>query len=117
MHIFPGHTAVDSLYLSTDHAVDPQLLAAARRIDAEAFAREAPRARVKRGRVRVKPHIAETLMAEEIIRIAASQGCVTLDDFRRLGLDDAQIEAAKASACGQAILRRPALLNFLQQMV
>lgn len=115
MNIFPGHTAVQSLYLSTDRAVDPKLLAAAYRFDAE-LARKTEliaEAKPKPARIRLKKHIVVALMAEEIIRIAASQGAVTLDDFKRLGLSEAQIEECKADAYGQAIAERPSLLPLI----
>lgn len=108
MQLFPGHTAVSSLYLSTDRSVDPKLLAAAFAYDREHFAKSRP-PEVRLGRIRVKRHIAVGLMAQEIVRNLASRGCVTADDFRRLGLSDAQIDEFKVEAFGQAIVDCPGL--------
>jgi hypothetical protein len=113
MQIFPGHTAVASLYLSTDRAVDPKLLSAARLIDAE-LARKAPPVALPRpARIRLRRHLVVALMAQEIIRLAASQGSIAIDDFRRLGLSDTQIEDCRADAYGIAVADRPSLIALL----
>lgn len=113
MHIFPGRTAVDSLYLSTDRAIDPKLLEAARRIDAEMALKHPAPPIPKPGRVRLKRHIVVALMAQEIVRLAASQGAVTIDDFRRLGLTSEQIDDCGSDAYGIAIIERPSLIALL----
>ena len=56
-------------------------------------------------------------MAAEIIRIGASQGHVTVDDFRRLGLTDQQIETHKTDAFQQAVAARPGVLAFVEATV
>jgi hypothetical protein len=115
MHIFPGHTAVESVYLSTDRAVDPKLLAAARLIDAE-MARKAPATPLPSpARIRLRRHLVVALMAQEIIRLAASQGSIAIDDFRRLGLSDTQIEDCRADAYGLAVVDRPSLIAILAE--
>lgn len=114
MHIFPGHTAVQSIFLSTDRAVDPALLSAAYAIDAAAALKtRAALADVRVGRITIKRHIVIALMAQEIIRLAGS-GCVSLDDFRRLGLSDAQIVEYRDEAFAQAAAERPSIRELLE---
>lgn len=114
MHIFPGHTAVQSLQLSTDRAIDPKLLSAAYAIDAEAARKaRAARADVRVGRITIKRHIVIALMSEEIIRLAGA-GSVSLDDFRRLGLSEAQIVEYRDEAFAQAATEQPGIRELLE---
>lgn len=114
MHIFPGHTAVQSLFLSTDRAVDPKLLSAAYAIDAAATAKaRADQADIRVGRITLKRHLVIALMAQEIIR-AAGSGSVTVDDFRRIGLTEAQIVEYRDEAFAQAAAEQPGIRELLE---
>lgn len=114
MHIFPGHTAVQSLYLSTDRAVDPRLLSAAEKFDAVAALKQrASEATIRVGRISLKRHIVIGLMAQEIDR-AAGSGSVSIDDFRRIGLTDGQIAEFRDEAFAAAIAERPGLMACLE---
>lgn len=113
MHIFPGFSAEQSLSLSTDGPIDPALMAAARAYDRERDAKCERAATVRVGRIVLKRRIAIALMAQEIGRIAVANGCVTSDDFKRLGLDAAQIEELSAEAYALAVLDRPGLVSGL----
>lgn len=114
MHIFPGHTAVQTVLLSTDRAVDPKLLSAAYAIDAAAAQKQrAAQADIRVGRITLKRHIVIALMAEEIIRLAGA-GSVSIDDFRHLGLNDAQIVEYRDEAFAQAAAERPGIRELLE---
>ncbi len=114
MSISIALTPTDRLSLSTDGHISDRAWAAARAATrAHAAKRSTGPARIKVGRITMKPATAVALMAGAIRRCAFARGEVTRADFERLGLNGCQIDAFKDQAFARAALDEPRILDAL----
>lgn len=108
-HIHPSLTAERLLELSTDGRICETARARARALDAAA-----PRtqARIRVGRIHMKPRTVVDLMAAAIVAGWARCAQVTEDDFARLGLTRTQVARHRDAAWSAALAQEPRVADM-----
>lgn len=107
--LFNGFSAVASLSLATDGAVDLEHLALAHAYDAAQLTNAPRPARI--GRVTLKPAAIVSIMAKVIEKATVRSGTVHRADFRQLGLREDEIDLHFRAAFVLAASRQPALFE------
>ena len=100
MHFDLNVSAVTQVSMRYDGRIPPHMMRAAEKIDA---ARDAKIARVRVGTITMHKDTVIDLMAQAIEQAASRRQCVTREDFARLGLTDAQIDAYARTAFVRAV--------------
>jgi hypothetical protein len=113
---FPGRSYSDSLDLSYDGPIPPQLKEAAARLDATEEAKAALRAETPAVTrlTNIRPHdrIALTLMVKTILA-RACEGRILRQDFEQIGLPAKQIDRLAERARAQALALDPRIGELL----
>lgn len=115
---FAGRSYTDSLDLSYDGTIPPHLKEAAAAIDATDEAKAALRAEKPAATrlTNVKPSDATALaLMLKTIFERAPAGCITAEDFARIGLPEDQVDRLAKKACARAVALDPRIGELLGQ--